>query len=155
MPVDADLKTFASGKNFAALTTMGADGQPSTHMMWVDADDDHLIINTEVHRQKFKNLTRDPRATVTVIDVENPYRYIEARGHVVGTIGGDEARGTHRRGVAALPRLGLRRGDRQRAGQGADRRRPRAPQRLLSPIEVLPGESRCLNSIRGSADGVR
>jgi hypothetical protein len=61
-------------------------------MMWVDADDDHLVINTEVHRQKFKNMTRDPRVTVTVIDVENPYRYIEARGHVVGTVGGDEAR---------------------------------------------------------------
>jgi PPOX class probable F420-dependent enzyme len=92
MPIDADLKTFATGKNFAALTTMGADGQPSTHMMWVDADDDHLVINTEVHRQKFKNMTREPRVTVTVIDVENPYRYIEARGHVVGTVGGDEAR---------------------------------------------------------------
>jgi len=92
MPIDADLKDFATGKNFAALTTMGADGQPSTHMMWVDADDDHLVINTEVHRQKFKNMTRDPRVTVTVIDVENPYRYIEARGHVVGTVGGDEAR---------------------------------------------------------------
>jgi PPOX class probable F420-dependent enzyme len=92
MPIDADLKTFATGKNFAALTTMGADGQPSTQMMWVDADDDHLVINTEVHRQKFKNMTREPRVTVTVIDVENPYRYIEARGHVSGTVGGDEAR---------------------------------------------------------------
>lgn len=92
MSLDADLKEFATSKNFAALTTLGPDGQPSTHMMWVDADDNHLIINTEVHRQKFKNLSRDPRVTVTVIDAANPYRYIEARGHVAETVDGDDAR---------------------------------------------------------------
>ena len=51
-----------------------------------------MLINTEVHRQKFKNAERDPRVTVTVIDAENPYRYVEARGRVVGTVGGQAAR---------------------------------------------------------------
>lgn len=92
MTLDQDLKAFATSKNFAAMTTMGADGQPSTQMMWVDADDDHLFINTEVERQKFKNLSREPRVTVTVIDVESPYRYVEARGHVVATDSGPDAR---------------------------------------------------------------
>jgi PPOX class probable F420-dependent enzyme len=92
MTLDADLKTIATGKNFAALTTLMADGQPQTQIMWVDADDDHLIINTELHRQKYKNTARDPRVTVTVFNGDNPYQYIEARGRVVSTISGDAAR---------------------------------------------------------------
>jgi PPOX class probable F420-dependent enzyme len=92
MSLDADLKAFATARNFAALTTLAADGQPSTHMMWIDADDDHLIVNTEVHRQKFKNMSADPRVAVTVIDAESPYRYIEARGRVTEIVRGDEAR---------------------------------------------------------------
>lgn len=89
--MDNDLKAFATGKNFAALTTLSASGQPRTHVMWVDADDDHLLINTEVHRAKFKDVERDPRVTVTVINQENPYQYIEARGTVVDTVTGAEA----------------------------------------------------------------
>lgn len=92
MTIDADLHALATGKNFAALTTLMADGQPQTQIMWVHADDEHVLINTEVHRQKFKNAERDPRVTVTVIDAENPYRYVEARGRVVGTVGGQAAR---------------------------------------------------------------
>ena len=92
MTLDADLKAFATAQNFAALTTLGPDGQPSTQMMWVDADDEHLVINTEVERQKFRNISRDPRVTVTVIDAQTPYRYIEARGRVVRTEDGPDAR---------------------------------------------------------------
>lgn len=92
MALDPDLKTLATGKNFAALSTLLADGQPQTQVMWVHADDDHLIINTEIHRAKYKNTARDPRVTVTVMDAENPYRYVEARGRVVGEIRGAEAR---------------------------------------------------------------
>jgi PPOX class probable F420-dependent enzyme len=83
---------FATGTNFAALTTLFEGGQPQTQVMWVDAADDHLLINTEVHRQKFTNIERDPRVTVLVWDAQNPYRYVEVRGRVVGTVRGQEAR---------------------------------------------------------------
>jgi len=92
MTIDADLKALATGANFAALTTLMPDGQPQTQLMWVHADDEHVLINTEVHRKKFKNVEADPRVTVTVFNKENPYQYVEARGRVVGTVGGDEAR---------------------------------------------------------------
>ncbi len=92
MTLDADLASLLAGKNFAALTTLMADGQPQTQIMWVGDDGEHLLINTEVHRQKFKNTERDPRVTVTVFNTENAYQYVEARGRVVGTIGGDDAR---------------------------------------------------------------
>jgi PPOX class probable F420-dependent enzyme len=92
MTLDADLHALATGKNFAALTTLMPDGQPQTQIMWVHADDGQLLINTEVHRQKFKNTERDARVTVTVFNADNAYQYVEARGRVVGTVGGDEAR---------------------------------------------------------------
>ena len=81
-----------SPPNFATLTTLLTDGTPQTHVMWVDADAEHLLINTEVHRRKFKNLVADPRATVTIWDRENPYRFAEARGRMVEHITGPEAR---------------------------------------------------------------
>ena len=92
MPIDDDLRELATGPNFAALTTLFPDGQPQTHIVWVDADDDALLVNTEVHRPKYTNVMADPRVTVTVWDHTDPYHFIEARGRVVGTIGGQEAR---------------------------------------------------------------
>jgi PPOX class probable F420-dependent enzyme len=92
VPLSPETIEFATGTNFAALTTLFDDGHPQTQVMWIDADDDHLLINTEVHRQKFKNVQRDPRVTVLIWDADNAYRYVEARGRVVGTVGGQEAR---------------------------------------------------------------
>lgn len=83
--------SLAQGANFAALTTLMPSGQPQTHVMWVDCDDDHLIINTEVHRRKFKNVEADPRVTVAIWDASNPYSFAEVRGRVVETVTGDEA----------------------------------------------------------------
>jgi PPOX class probable F420-dependent enzyme len=90
--LDPTAKALAQGKNFAAFTTLLPSGHPSTHVMWVDADDEHVLINTEIGRQKFANVERDPRVAVTVIDAESPYRYAEVRGRVVGKVTGAEAR---------------------------------------------------------------
>jgi len=90
--LDATVKELARGKNFAALTTMLPSGRPMTHLMWVDADDDHVLINTEIHRTKFKNVEMNPVATVTVMDATNPYHYAEVRGRVVERVRGPEAR---------------------------------------------------------------
>ena len=92
MALPSSLQALLADPNFAALTTLGPDGSPSTHVMWVDGDEDHVVLNTEVHRQKFKNVQRDPRVAVTVIDRNDPYRYVEVRGRVVETVTGDEAR---------------------------------------------------------------
>ncbi|MGL4300772.1 MAG: PPOX class F420-dependent oxidoreductase [Candidatus Neomicrothrix subdominans] len=92
MTLDTDLKTMAQAKNFAALTTLMPDGQPQTQLMWVHADDEHVFINTETGRQKYRNVEGDPRVTITVFDADNPYRYVEARGRVVETETGDTAR---------------------------------------------------------------
>lgn len=83
---------LARGKNFAVLTTLRHDGHPASQVMWVDADADHILINTEVHRRKFKNVLADPRVTVTIWESGNPYSYVEIRGVVTEVIYGQPAR---------------------------------------------------------------
>jgi PPOX class probable F420-dependent enzyme len=90
--IDENIKSLAQAKNFAAFTTLLPGGQPMTHVMWVDADDEHILINTEVGRQKALNVKKDRRVTVTVIDAANPYHYGEVRGRVVEEVTGPEAR---------------------------------------------------------------
>ena len=90
--LEEGVRRLAKEANFAALTTLLPDGQPMTHIMWVDCDDEHVVINTETHRQKAKNIRRDPRVTVTIWDAADPYNYAEVRGEVVDTVAGPEAR---------------------------------------------------------------
>ena len=90
--LDPTVKELASGPNFAVFTTFLPSGDAMSHVMWVDCDDEHVLINTEVHRSKFRNVERDPRVTVTISDRENPYRFAEVRGKVVETVRGPEAR---------------------------------------------------------------
>jgi PPOX class probable F420-dependent enzyme len=80
------------GTNIAAVTTLMPDGTPQTTPVWVDADDHHILVNTEVHRQKYKNVTRDARVTVTIWEASNPWIYGEVRGTVVETVTGPAAR---------------------------------------------------------------
>lgn len=83
---------LATAKNFAVLTTLMPDGQPQTQVMWVDSDGEHILINTEIHRQKYRNAERDPRVTVTILPEGRPYSYVEVRGRVVEWVTGPEAR---------------------------------------------------------------
>lgn len=90
--LDPKVVELAQAANFAALTTLLADGQPQTHVMWVDADETHVLINTELHRQKAKNVVRDPRVTVAIINAANPYDFVEVRGTVSEIVRGPLAR---------------------------------------------------------------
>lgn len=83
---------LASGPNFGVITTMMPSGNLQNHYIWVNTDGERLVVNTEVHRQKYKNIERDPRVTLTIRDEQDPYRYAEARGEVVETVTGQEAR---------------------------------------------------------------
>ncbi|HXY16559.1 MAG TPA: TIGR03618 family F420-dependent PPOX class oxidoreductase [Gaiellaceae bacterium] len=83
---------LARSANFAVLTVNLRSGRAMTHVMWVDADDDHILINTEVHRAKFKAVERDPRVTVTIWKRDDPYTYAEVRGRVVEIVRGPAAR---------------------------------------------------------------
>jgi PPOX class probable F420-dependent enzyme len=70
-------------KAFASLATLMPGGQPQVTPVWVDYDGRHVLINTAQGRQKDKNLQKDKRVALSILDPENPYRYMEVRGHVV------------------------------------------------------------------------
>ena len=89
--LDPVIRDFARAKNFGSISFHLPDGAIGTHVMWVDADDDHVLINTEVHRAKYKAITADPNVTVTIWGTD-PYKYAEVRGTVTGEIRGPQAR---------------------------------------------------------------
>jgi PPOX class probable F420-dependent enzyme len=91
--LEAAIKELAcTGRNFGAISFHLPDGRIGSHVMWVDADDEHVLINTEVHRAKFKAVEADPHVTVMIWSAESPYKYAEVRGRVVDTVRGPEAR---------------------------------------------------------------
>jgi PPOX class probable F420-dependent enzyme len=74
-------------KAFAHLATLMPGGQPQVTPVWVEYDGRHVLINTAAGRQKDKNLQRDGRVALSIIDPDNPYRYLEVRGRVVERTG--------------------------------------------------------------------
>ena len=83
---------LAQGKNYASITTVLPSGKLQTHPVWVGTDGERLVVNTETHRQKYKNVDRNPNVTLMIRHEENPYRYAEVRGEVVEKVTGQEAR---------------------------------------------------------------
>ncbi len=91
MPLDEDVIRLAKGKNLATVVTLMPSGQPQALFTWIDTDGEHVLVNTEPQRQKARNVARDPRITV-LIHGDHAWDWAEVRGHVVETVGGDEAR---------------------------------------------------------------
>ena len=81
-------------KNFAFLGTIMRDGRPQVSPIWIDIDDNNniILINTAYGRIKQKNITRDPRVSLSLVDKNNPYSMITIQGTVIEqtTIGADE-----------------------------------------------------------------
>ncbi|MCI0352887.1 MAG: PPOX class F420-dependent oxidoreductase [Acidobacteriales bacterium] len=67
---------------FANLATIMPNGSPQVTPVWLDYDGKHLIVNSAKGRQKDRNMRREPRVSVAIMDPQNPYRYLEVRGRV-------------------------------------------------------------------------
>src|ERR1700722_3254043 len=78
---DSHLDLFQK-KAFGHLATLMPNGQPQVTPIWIDYDGRYVILNTAAGRQKDKNLQRDGRVALSIIDPDNPYRYLEVRGRV-------------------------------------------------------------------------
>ena len=81
------------GRNFGHLATVMEDGSPHVSPVWVDCEDNHVLINTAVGRIKERNMRRDPRVAVSLVEHDDPYNEVHIRGRVVEMIEGDEAWG--------------------------------------------------------------
>jgi PPOX class probable F420-dependent enzyme len=89
--IDEAVRRLASEGNFAAFTTLFPDGRPTTQIMWVDCDDEHVLINTTTDRAKYRNVCANPAVAVAIWDRTDPYGYAEVRGTVVQMVTGPEA----------------------------------------------------------------
>ncbi|MGH2831302.1 MAG: PPOX class F420-dependent oxidoreductase [Solirubrobacteraceae bacterium] len=69
-------------KNFCNVSTLRHDGSVHTVPVWVDLRDGLPVLNTAEGRAWPRNLQRDPRVTLTVQNMENPYEYVTIRGQV-------------------------------------------------------------------------
>jgi len=67
---------------FANLATLMPDGTPQVTPVWVDWDGTHVLINSARGRQKDKNMQRTSAVSMSILDPDNPYRYLEVRGKV-------------------------------------------------------------------------
>ena len=66
--------------NFATVGTVGDDGSPQLSIVWIDWDGTDVLFNTAAGRAKPRNLERDPRASVLVVDQGDGYRWVAVNG---------------------------------------------------------------------------
>ena len=82
MTLPGSHRDLLAAPGVAVLTTIGADGYPQSTAIWFLADEDVVRISLHTGRQKYRNLRRNPHATLFLLDPTNPYRTLELRGDV-------------------------------------------------------------------------
>ena len=81
--MDSKAEKLLNGKNLVFLATTMTDGSPQVTPVWGNYEDSHILINTAEGRLKHKNILRDPRVAVSVVDIKNPLDMTSIRGKVV------------------------------------------------------------------------
>ena len=71
---------FLRRRQFAHVATVNADGSPQVTALWVDTDGEAVLLNTAKGRVKHRNLLRDPRIAISIVDFENPYSSLTVTG---------------------------------------------------------------------------
>lgn len=67
------------------VATVMPDGSPQLTQTWVTTDGEHVVINVVEGMQKAKNVARDPRVAVNIVDPDDTFRYYAVRGRVFAT----------------------------------------------------------------------
>ncbi|MFC9061820.1 PPOX class F420-dependent oxidoreductase [Streptomyces sp. NPDC057074] len=77
---DEPVRALLDGRNFASVATLGPDGSPQNSVVWIKREGDTVLFSSVDGRQKVRNLRRDPRISLSVYDLANPYTSVEIRG---------------------------------------------------------------------------
>jgi PPOX class probable F420-dependent enzyme len=80
MKLDEAVRRILDGRNFATVATLRPDGSPQASVVWIGRDGDTVLFSTTAGRRKARNLIADPRISVSVFDLGNPYDSAEIRG---------------------------------------------------------------------------
>jgi len=80
--LDPKIVKLLEGKNLVFIATTMKDGAPQVSPVWADLEDGYIMINTAEGRIKHKNVLRDPRVAISVVDQNNPLDMTSIRGRV-------------------------------------------------------------------------
>lgn len=80
--IPEEFRDLFERKTFANFATVMPDGTPQVTPVWVGYDGDHLLVNTAKGRQKERNVQRNPKVGLSIIDPDDPYRFVSVRGEV-------------------------------------------------------------------------
>lgn len=83
VPISAGFQKLLREPAFCQVATLMPDGSPQITQVWVDTDGENVLINTRERSQKVRNVRRDPRVAVNVVDPKNAWRIASVRGTVV------------------------------------------------------------------------
>lgn len=81
--IPEDYRDLLNSTALAHVATIGPKGEPQSNPVWFDWNDEHLKFSQTKTRQKYRNVQRAPRISLSIVDPEDPYRYLEVRGEVV------------------------------------------------------------------------
>jgi len=81
--LSAEQRELFEAPNIGHLATINRDGTPQVTPVWVDVQDDEILINSAEGRTKVRNVRRDPHVSVEVVDRDNPYHTVTVQGRVV------------------------------------------------------------------------
>ena len=84
--MDGVVAKLLNDRNFAFLATLMEDGRPQVTPVWVDYDKNLILINTAEGRTKHRNISRDPRVSISLVDRNNPYSMETIQGTVIEQI---------------------------------------------------------------------
>jgi PPOX class probable F420-dependent enzyme len=87
----AEVRRLLDRPNYAHLATLMPDGAPHSVPVWITIEGDHLAILTGPGSRKARNIERDPRVAISLIDVDQPHMSVLIRGQVVELVDGDRA----------------------------------------------------------------
>jgi len=75
-------RAFLDNPFVGVVTTLRRDGSPHSTVVWVDSLDGKAAFNTALGRVKPRNMERDPRVSLLVLDPGDPYRWLSVDGRI-------------------------------------------------------------------------
>jgi len=81
--MDDAVRNLLNRRNFAHLSTLGSEGAPQNAPVWIAVEGDRIVFASGEGTLKVKNLRRDPRCAISVVDYDNPYEEVQIRGKAV------------------------------------------------------------------------
>lgn len=83
MPIPDSHADILDKKAFASIATIGPSGEPQNNPIWFGWNGSQIRFSQTTTRQKYRNMRADRRVALSILDPDDPYRYIEVRGVVV------------------------------------------------------------------------